>query len=183
MLTITVPAKEYYDEEANQFVEFNGGELHLEHSLVSLSKWESKWHKSFMDPPENDPITPEEMADYIHCMDLDQTSESQKLCDRLGVDQLRRINDYINDPMTATWFSDSDQRRGRQVITAEIVYCWMVMLHIPFECENWHLNRLLTLIRVCSEKMQPKKKMSKRAQYQQQRDLNAQRKAKYGTNG
>ena len=146
MLQITIPPVELWDEEKQEFSMSKEYTLQLEHSLVSLSKWESKWCKPFL---TKEPKTYEETLDYIKCMTLTQNvkPEVYGYLTRANVDD---INNYIDAPMTATTFSE--ERRGsagREQVTAELVYYWMIALNIPFECQKWHLNRLLTLIKVC----------------------------------
>ena len=147
MLKITIPGQEFWDEEKEVFVNTKGATLQLEHSLVSLSKWESKWHKPFLG---NGDKTVEETVDYIRCMTLTQ-NVNPSVYDFITNEIIGRVSDYIDDSMTATWFSKEDKSSpNREVITAEIIYYWMIALNIPFECQKWHLNRLLTLIRVCT---------------------------------
>lgn len=180
MLRITVPASnELWDEKNQMFVTAKEQTLQLEHSLVSLSKWESKWCKAFF----NSDKTPEELVDYIKCMTLTQNVPPE-VYERLTSENIREINDYIEAPMTATYFSQ-EQRAGhsREVITAELIYYWMIALNIPFECQKWHINRLLTLIRVCNIKNQPAKKMSRRDILSRNAQLNAARRAKLNTKG
>ncbi len=180
MLRITVPASnELWDEKNQMFVTAKEQTLQLEHSLVSLSKWESKWCKAFF----NSDKTPEELLDYIKCMTLTQNVPPE-VYERLTAENIREINDYIEAPMTATYFSQ-EQRSGhsREVITAELIYYWMIALNIPFECQKWHINRLLTLIRVCNIKNQPAKKMSRRDILSRNAQLNAARRTKLNTKG
>lgn len=179
MLYITVPEAEYFDDLKEEFIYVKETTLCLEHSLVSLAKWESKWNKPFL---SNTNKTDEEIVDYIRCMTITQNVNPLVY---LGLTRSNysQINEYIDAPMTATWFSKKQkQSRQREIITAEIIYYWMISLNIPFECQKWHLNRLLTLVRVCNEKNNPKK-MSRKEQMAQQRELNAARKKQMNTKG
>lgn len=179
MLYITVPEAEYFDDLKEEFIYVKETTLCLEHSLVSLAKWESKWNKPFL---SNTNKTDEEIVDYIRCMTITQNVNPLVY---LGLTRANysQINEYIDAPMTATWFSNKQkQSRQREIITAEIIYYWMVSLNIPFECQKWHLNRLLTLVRVCNEKNNPQK-MSRKEQVAQQRELNAARKKQMNTKG
>ena len=161
MLQITIPATDLWDSVNETFIPINEQTLLLEHSLVSLSKWESKWCKSFLSRPDK---TQEETLDYIKCMTITQNVKPE-VYNAITAKHIQQINDYISAPMTATCFSEKEQkgRLNNEIITAELVYYWMIALNIPFECQKWHLNRLLTLIRVCNIKNQPPKKMSKNA--------------------
>ena len=180
MLQITVKGTELFDERTNKRIFVKGATLQLEHSLVSLSKWESKWKTHYLN---NDKITQEMSIDYVRCMTLTQCVDP-RVYDFLTQENMDEIRRYIDDPMTATTFKKSNKPPNRGIVTAEIIYYWMVALQIPFDpCQKWHLNRLLTLIRVCDEKNSPKKKMSKRDAMAQQRSLNAARKAKHHTHG
>lgn len=172
MLKIVVPATEFYDERTGEFVSTKEQTLQLEHSLVSLSKWESKWHKPFLD---RQPKTDEESIDYIRCMTITQ-NVPENVYLALSNENLKTIRDYLDDSMTATTFSQADEKKfSRKIVTAEIIYYWMVSLQIPFECEKWHLNRLITLVRVCNNENSPKKKMGRRETAGYYRELNAAR--------
>lgn len=181
MLRITIPPIELFDD-ANQMFVHASKECHLqlEHSLVSLSKWESKWQKPFLTTKDK---TVEETYDYIRCMTVNEhvCAVDYSLIPKSIMDQ---ITAYIDAPMTATTFAKTDQKpTNKEVVTAEIIYHWMIVFNIPFECQKWHLNRLLTLINVCSIKNQPKKKMGRKEAMQKQRALNEARRAQYKTNG
>lgn len=181
-LTITI-IPEQWDEIKEEFISAVCRTIQLEHSLVSLSKWESKWHKPFLSKVEK---TAEETEDYIKCMTITQNVDPE-IYKHLSSENIRSVNEYIKDPMTATWFSeDKTKPKGRnsgEQVTAEIIYYWMVTLNIPLECQKWHLNRLLTLIRVCNIKNQPPKKMSKKEVMARQAALNAARRKQFNSKG
>ena len=172
MLHIIVPARELWDEEKEEFVYVKKQNLQLEHSLVSISKWEKKWHKPYLSKEKK---THEEILDYIRCMTITQNVDPYVYyC--LTDDNMEQIQKYIEDPMTATTFSkESKGGSSREVVTAEIIYYWMISLGIPFECQKWHFNRLFTLIKVCSIKNQPPKKRSRREIMSQHAAVNAAR--------
>lgn len=180
MLTITIPATEEFDEIKGEFLYTKEQTLQLEHSLISISKWESKWCKPFLS--KNDK-TAEEIIDYIKCMTLN-TNVGDDVYRCLTQANLDKINKYIEAPMTATCFyEDKNGKSNREVITSELIYYWMIALQIPFECQKWHLNRLLTLVRVCNIKNAPPKKMSKREIMSRNAKLNAARRQQLNTKG
>lgn len=175
MLKITIPAGEIWDGKKQEFVYTKEQTLQLEHSLVSLSKWESKWGKPFLGKRQP---TYEETVDYIRCMTITQNVDPQ-VYNFLTEDIVAKVNAYIDSPMSATTIND-DKKGGinRETTTSELIYYWMISLNIPFECQKWHLNRLLTLIRVCNIKNNPPKKMSMNEVMAQNAALNAARKQK-----
>lgn len=181
MLRIVVPiSSEGWDEEKEEFVSAEEQILDMEHSLVSLSKWESKWCKPFLSANDK---TDEEIMDYIKFMTVTQDVDDD-VYSHLTVENFNKINEYINAPMTATtFFEDKNGKKSREVITSELIYYWMVALQIPFECQYWHLNRLLTLVRVCNIKNEPPKKMSKRDVMSRNASLNAARRKQFNTKG
>lgn len=180
MLQITVPDRELWDERSEIFVYIKGQKLQLEHSLVSLSKWEEKYCKPFLIRDEK---TSEEIKDYVKCMTLTQ-NVNPDVYDILSNENLTEIKNYIEAPMTATRFSDTNnQEHSGEQITAELIYYQMIALNIPFECRKWHLNKLLTLIKVCSIKNQPPKKRSTREIMRRNSALNAARRKQYSTRG
>jgi len=180
MLQITIPAVELWDERKQEFITTKEQTLQLEHSLVSISKWESKWCKPFLSKQEK---TFEETLDYIKCMTITPNVDPE-VYNYLTNENIEEINNYINAPMTATYFSDDKTvKPSREQITAELIYYWMIALNIPFECQNWHLNRLLTLIKVCNIKNQPPKKISKKEIMRRNAALNAARRKQLNTKG
>ena len=181
MLRITVLGDEYFDEETQEFLTQGDIVLELEHSLVSLSKWESIYEKPFLG---KDSKTEEEILGYIRAMILTE-DYPEDIFNRFSQENLNDITKYIEAKRTATWFTDLQNTKtpSREVVTSELVYYWMIALNIPFDCENWHLNRLLTLIKVCNAKNAKPKKMSKSEMAARNREINAQRKAQMGTKG
>lgn len=180
MLQITIPAVEQWDENKEEFIFTKEQKLQLEHSLVSLSKWESKWCKAFLTKQDK---TIEETLDYIRCMTLTQ-NVNPEIYQYLTNGNVDKVNRYIEAPMTATYFSeDKNGKTSREQITAELIYYWMISLNIPFECQKWHLNRLLTLIKVCNIKNTPPKKRSKKEIMSRNAALNAARREQLNTKG
>lgn len=180
MLQITVPGRELYDEEKEEFITERDQVLQLEHSLVSLHKWESKWCKAFLGKAEK---TDEEMLDYIRCMTMTQNVKPE-VYDRISEENIKQVYEYINAPMTATCISEEPKGKARsETVTAELIYYWMIALNIPFECRKWHLNSLLTLVRVCNIKNSPPKKRSKREILSRNAELNAARRKQLNTKG
>lgn len=180
MLQLRFPDTELYDEQSEKFVKIKGQTIQLEHSLVSISKWESRWKKPFL---SRDGHTREETIDYIKCMTITQ-NVNPIMYELLTSEQILQVNKYIDDPMTATTITKQEGKGAvSRVITSEEIYYAMVAYQIPFECQRWHFNRLMMLIRVCDEKNKPKKKMRKGDIARRNRSLNAARRARLGTKG
>lgn len=180
MLTITVSAVESFDESKQEFVSEGGTVLELEHSLVSLSKWESEHEKPFLGKEEK---TAEEVLDYVKAMTLTPNVPAEIFL-QLDQPNFDAINKYIESKQSATWFSEAPGApKSSEVITSELIYYWLTVFNIPFEAETWNLNRLFNLIRICNIKSAKPKKMSRADQVARQRELNAQRKAQMGTRG
>ena len=183
MLQIHIPGGEMFDESTQSFVSVGKPKtITLEHSLLSVSRWESKWHKSYMNA---DDLTEEENLDYIRCMCIDQNIDPEIL-KRIPITEQIRIKAYVSDSMTATTITNRKKDVGprkKEIVTSELIYYWMIFYNIPFECEKWHLNRLLTLIQVCSIKEGSHEKMSRKDNLALRRALNASHKAKTGSRG
>lgn len=182
MLIINVPRGEFWDPKKNEFIYTEPCSIKMEHSLSSISKWESKWEKSFF---LEEPKTQEETFDYIKDMLLDEVDDLTLKYICLNKDISEHIEKYINMPMTATKINNkgNNNRTSKSYVTSEVIYFWMITLNIPLECEHWHLNRLLTLIRVCEIKSQPPKKMSQQDARAYQARINAERRAKMKMKG
>lgn len=179
--TITIPEQEFFNSETNEFYTVKQTTFKIEHSLVSIAKWESKWHVAFFD--DRVEKTNEMLMDYVRCMTISQNVDPE-VYKYIPQNVYEEINAYIGDPMTATTFKEHNKRGNNgEFITNELVYYWMIAQNIPLECEKWHFNRLMTLIRVCSEKNAPQKKMSKRDILNNNKALNAARRAKSGSKG
>lgn len=181
MLAITIPGDELWDEEAEKFCYSDDTVLEFEHSLVSLSKWEAKFHKLFLTKEKK---TEEEMVGYVEAMLL-TPGVGPEVLNRLSEEHVLALDAYINDPMTGTTLSNLPEQKGgaTERLSAELVYFWMSQYQIDKDCENWHLNRLFTLIKVHYAKTQKPQKMSKQARIQTMAEQNAARKAKLGTRG
>lgn len=180
MLKLTIIGTEYFNEETETFESVDDFDLELEHSLLSLSKWEMKYKKPFLSREKK---TAEETLYYVEAMIITPNYPNDILY-RLSHADIGRINEYIESSESATTFGAMPERGGiGEVITSELVYYWMVAFNIPFECESWHLNRLFALIRICNIKNSPSKKMSPGEISARNRRINAERRAKYGTRG
>lgn len=180
-LEITIPAAELFDEKTNEFILTKETKLVLKHSLLSISEWEAKWHIPFFD--DRKPKTSQQTLDYVRCMTLNK-NVNPIVYRLIPESEAKKIRDYIDDSMTATWFTDEKKGRiGREKITSELIYYWMTVANIPFECEKWHINRLITLIRVFAAKNEKPRKMSRREAAANRAALNARRKAALHSRG
>lgn len=181
MLVIEVQlGEELFDEEKSVFFYSEPPfQLRLEHSLVSLSKWEESFEKPFLNNKEK---TSEETIAYIKAMCLDDEISPEVFL-KLSAENLKAIQSYITAKRTATWFTETKGKSSGEIITAELIYYWMISFNIPMACERWHLSRLLTLIQVCHHKNAPPKKMSKAELARRQREINAKRRAEHNTTG
>lgn len=180
MLQIVVPPGELYDERRQEFLTMDKEQiLQLEHSLVSISKWEEKWHKAFLGKEEK---TTEEITDYVRCMTLNKNVNPivYKLLTKKNIEE---INNYIQDPMTATTFSNERKGTNREILTNEIIYYYMIAFGIPSEYQKWHLNKLMTLIKVCDIKNQSPKKMNRKEVMSRNAALNAARRKRLNSKG
>lgn len=182
MLRLHISDSEIFNEKTNSFEYINSEDLMLEHSLISISKWESLWKKPYLvDTAKTD----DEFLSYIQCMTINSV-RNEKIYYSLNMSQKQQIINYINDSMTATWFSkrSNNPPGSREIVTSEVIYYWMIKAAVPFECEKWHLNRLLTLLRVCGAKdSKGSKKMSRKEIYSQNAALNAMRRKQLNTLG
>jgi hypothetical protein len=180
VLTLKISLVDGFDESTSEFVSAEDCYLQIEHSLVSLSKWEAKWEKAFLGFNDK---TDEQTLDYIRMMIIGEPP-SQEVFDRFSEQNYLDINAYINAKMSAAWFNETGPKNNTgEVVTSDLIYYWMIALGIPFECQHWHLNRLLTLVRVCNLKNAPEKKMSPAEIAARNRELNAQRRAEMKTRG
>lgn len=179
MLTISIPGYELFNDVTQEFIVEGERIIKLEHSLLSISEWESRWNKPFL---SNAPKTNEEILDYVKCMTItEEVPDTAYLY--ISKEQFKMINDYISAPMTATTITEPPGKKSREVVTSEVLYYYMISCNIPFECEKWHLNRLLTLIRVCSVKNQPAKKKPMAEVMKSNAALNSARKKQLNTKG
>ena len=183
MLPITIPERELWDEKNLCMIYTKEVHLKLEHSLISISNWEMKWHVSYFDTMNK---TEEQAFDYIRCMTLNKELNDEVF---LGLTQknVSDINEYMLDPMTATTIREvkSTTKPKQQIVTSELVYYWMIQFGIPFTCEKWHINRLIMLIRVCAEESKPKKGKGRNPKdiAMDYRAINAARRAALNTKG
>ena len=180
MLELVIPGEEFYNEKTEEFVDTETTTLRLEHSLLSLSKWESIFEKAFLSQREK---TDAEVLAYVKCMVLDENVPDEIFL-RLSPANYAEIRDYIQSSQSATVFRDTPSRGGsKETITSELIYYWMVAMNIPFECQTWHLNRLFALIKICNVKNSKQKKMPRHDVAARNRELNAQRRAELNTSG
>lgn len=185
MLVITVPASKLWNAKKEEFISTKETRLSLEHSLVSISKWESKWHIPFISDKKK---TATQTIDYIKCMTITQNVDPN-VYNALTEENIMQVNEYIDNKMTATWFSEPKDGSNKppirkEIVTSELIYYWMIALEIPFECQKWHLNRLLTLIRVCNAKAKSTNtKQNKNDIMRRNAALNAARRKQLGTSG
>lgn len=191
MLEVIIPGRDdLFDNKTETFYKISETKLQLEHSLLSIRKWEAKWHCPFLSTNLN----PVQSIDYIRCMALNDKNVDPVTYLFIPQDVINTISDYINDPMTATTFSDAKEKmmgakRRNEVITAEIIYYWMISLNIPWEFERWHLKQLFTLIKTVSIKneeadpMKKKKRKGSKEAAMERNRINMERRAKYGSKG
>ena len=181
MLEITTPESEVFYPSKGLFVTIPSCVLTLEHSLISLAKWESKWRIPYLN---NSKLTREQDLDYIKCMVIG-TVKDERVFEALTAENFSKIRDYMEQPMTAATFTNrgNSPKNPKKIITAEVIYCRMFANNIPMECQKWHLNRLLALLRACEITNGPPEKMSKRQTAMRNAELNAARRAKYSTRG
>lgn len=178
MLRIIVPGGEYYDENQGEFVYRKDQELQMEHSLISISKWEARWRVAYNKERQK---TPEEILDYFRCMTINRVDP--EVYDRLTEKNISDIINYMNEPMTACYFNNDSPVKSKDTMTSEMIYYYMIVLGIPFECEKWHFNKLMALIEVCSIKNKPEKTMSRADLLRKNARLNAARKKAHHTKG
>lgn len=180
MLTIVIEGEESFNNEEQTFETLNDVVIELEHSLLSVSKWESKFQKPFLAAGKK---TSEELFEYLKAMVVTPSIDLDVLysCSQKNLDT---IQEYIDSSQSATTFGVMPERQGLgEVITSELIYYWIVAFKIPFECQTWHLNRLFALIRICNIKNSKPKPMSRMELAQRNRELNAKRRAELGTTG
>jgi len=180
MLIVDIAETEYYDRVKEEFVEVKAVQLKLEHSLVAISKWEAKWEKPFIGNADK---TDEELYDYIECMVLNEEPINPLTFRFISKSNIELINSYIKAPMTATTIKATKGKNSRRIITSELIYYWMISFSIPFECQHWHLNRLMMLINVCDAQNTPAKKQSPKDALAERRRLNEARKAAMKSSG
>ncbi|NLE05473.1 MAG: hypothetical protein GX638_11830 [Crenarchaeota archaeon] len=183
MLELIIPENEFFNAKQNKFFTTPQCKIILEHSLASVAKWEAKWHIPYLGPQKK---TPEQQQDYVRCMLVFPLENDLKvpLENLFTIENQVKIRAYLDDSMTATTFSDTNKKsRTQKIVTSEVLYSRMFTYNIPIECQNWHLNRLITLIRVCEEENTPKQKMGKMAALERAAKLNAERRKKFNSKG
>lgn len=180
MFYLNIPYTEMFDERTNEFIQISEQTIEMEHSLISISKWESKWKKAFLSKREK---TYEETFDYLRCMAITK-NVNPEIYKCITHKQINEINEYISDPMTASYFMETySKSKNTEVITSELIYYWMISFNIPFECQKWHINKLLALIKVCELKSPYRKKKTKREILEQNVMLNEMRRKQLNSNG
>lgn len=190
MLQIVIPAtkgEQLWDEKNEVFV-YRGEDverkLQLEHSLVSIRKWETKWNKAFLSEKTKKTLTNEEAVDYIRCMTITQ-NVNPTVYDRLTSENMAEIEKYMNSPMTAVALTNRPRNNTgpKDVVTSELIYYWMISYGIPIQCEKWHLNSLLALIQVFNMKNSNGPKRNQRQLISDYARINAQRRKEWKTRG
>lgn len=180
MLEIHVPEREFYDERNEVFIKTRPVILQLEHSLMSVSRWESKWRKPFLTDEDK---TRAETMDYIRCMTINRDVDPNVYA-ALTSDDIQKIMDYVGAELTATKvYRVKSTNAPKKTITSEVIYSWMVMYNVPFECQKWHISRLLKLLDVLEIANNPKNKMSKGETARSNAALNKARRAKLHSKG
>jgi hypothetical protein len=180
MLRLNIEGEEFFDEQTNTFETVIDMVIEFEHSLISLSKWESEYQTPFLASGKK---TPEEIFGYLKAMIISPDTDPDVLY-RLPKGAIDKIQEYIDSSQSATTFGMMPERRGLgEVITSELIYYWMVAFNIPFECQYWHLNRLFSLIRICNIKNSKPEKMSRHELASRNAALNAKRRAELNTKG
>lgn len=183
MLIIKTPSIELFNERTNEFINIKPQELHLEHSLLSISKWESKWEKPFFNNGSEIKKTNTELTDYIRCMTIN-SNINPLIYSNIPKSIMDTIYEYMNAEHTATTIKSYEKNKGSsEGITSELIYYWMISYNIPFEAQKWHINRLLKLIEIFNVKSHPEKKMPLKEQLRQQRELNEARRKRLNTSG
>lgn len=180
MKEIFIPRQSLWNKQTEKFIEIEAQTIKLEHSLRSIRLWESKWKKSYIFTKEK---TVEEAFDYIKHMTLNRVNPNVYYA--LTEEDVLSIKKYIEDPMTATTIDNIQKKQSsNEIVTAELIYYWMIAQNIPWQFENWHINQLMTLIEVCALKNDPNpKKMSRNEIFARNKALNAQRKAALKSRG
>lgn len=183
MLEIHIPELEFYDESNNEFFTRKPLDVSLAHSLISISKWEGIWKKAYFPSSYQEGLQGglEELS-YVECMIIGKTPSYVPMY--LLQNHKRELHEYINDTQTATTLHQLGPRKGvTPTITSELIYYWMIKFGIPFECQRWHVSRLLALIEVCNNKENAKgNKMNPVDSARYRYELNKKRLAAYDQN-